>query len=102
MHQAGRYPEPRRGGLEGGEQLPVRLDTLRETGEFLGCAVGFEQPWRHAAEAGRRMGKASPLRPVGAILVFHRDPPLGLDRDGQAFPVNGNGNFHLTRTASFG
>ena len=43
-----------------------------------------------------------PWRPLGAIFLCHRDPSLWLDRDGQAFPVNGNGNFRLTGTASFG
>jgi len=34
--------------------------------------------------------------------LCHRNPPLWLDRDGQASPVSGNGNFRLTGTASFG
>ena len=40
-------------------------------------------------------------RPLGAIFLCHRDPPFWLDRDGQAFPVNGNGNFRLTESGVF-
>jgi hypothetical protein len=46
------------------------------------------------------MGKAPPWRPLGAIIDIHRFPPLWVDRDGQASPDNGNGNFRLTGTAS--
>jgi hypothetical protein len=38
---------------------------------------------------------------VGANIV-HRIPPLWSDCDGQAFSINGNGNFRLTETASVG
>jgi hypothetical protein len=47
---------------------------------------------------------AKPLRGASwalfsiAIVI----PLSGVDRDGQASPVNGNGNFRLTETASFG
>src|ERR1700761_6107190 len=52
--------------------------------------------------ATRRLGKALPWRLMGAIISVHRVPPQWLDRDGQASLVNGNANFRLTRTASFG
>ena len=73
-------------------------------------AVGAVEPGAHLerdppATIGpvRGPGKTPLWRPIGAMfLLYHRFPPLWLDRDGQAGPVNGNGNFRLTRTASFG
>ena len=35
----------------------------------------------------------SSVAPLGRISFIHRDPPLGLDRDGQTPPAYGNGNF---------
>ena len=93
MHQARRNAEPRRGRLEGGKQLPRRRHALWQAGKAFGRAVGLQQPRRQPPEAGRRVGTPPLWRPLGAIVLCHRDPPFWLDRDGQAFPVDGNGNF---------
>jgi hypothetical protein len=47
---------------------------------------------------------AKPVRGASAaqFSVAIVIPLSGGDRDGQAFPVNENGNFRLTGTASFG
>ena len=95
---------PSRGAaaLKAASSCPGDVDALRQAGKTLRRAVGLQQPRRHPPEAGRSMGKAPPWRPLGAIFLCHRDPPFWLDRDGQASPVNGNGNFRLTETASIG
>ena len=53
----------------------------------------FKQPRRQSPKAGRGMGMPPRWRLLGAIVLCHRDPPFWLDRDGQASPVDGNGNF---------
>ena len=65
VHQARRDAEPWRCRFEGGEQLPGRRDPLGQAGKALRRAVGLEQPRRHPPEAGRGMGKASPVAPLG-------------------------------------
>ena len=89
VHQPRRNPEPRRRGLEGGQQLPGQLDALRQPGKTLCRAVGLEQRRRQPPKAGRSMGmgKAPPLRPVGAIVLCHRDLPLWLIATGKPSPL---------------
>ena len=101
MHQPRRQAEPRRRRLEGGQQLPGHRHPVRQAGEALRRAVGPEQARRQPPKAGGGAGKAFPLRLSGAFHR-HRNPPFGLDRDGQTSPVSGNGNFRLIDEASSG
>ena len=87
VHQPRRNAEPRRRRLESGQQLPGRFDALRQPGKTLGRAVGLEQPRRQPPKAGRSMGKAPLLRPVGAIFLCHLDPPLWLIATGKPSPL---------------
>jgi hypothetical protein len=94
VHQAGRKPEPGRRRLEGGEQLPMHGDAVRQANKALGRAVNLQQAGCQSSKSGRASGKASPLRLKGTFRL-HRDPPSRLDRDGQAPSLAKTVCFHL-------
>src|SRR3954471_2673919 len=65
----------------------MAFDTLRKAGKCFRGAVGFEQLWRPSPKAGRGMGMPPRWRLVGAIILYHRDPPLGLIATGKPSPL---------------
>src|ERR1700761_4206688 len=94
-----------RGLLEGIQERQRLGRTSRQPLEAVGPVIPgphLERDSSATAGPNRGLGKALPWRLMGAIINIHRVPPQWLDRDGQAGPVNGNANFRLTRTASFG
>ena len=94
VHQARRQTEPRRGRLEGGQQLSGRRHAVRQAGEALRRAVGLQQARRQAPEAAWCRGKAPPLRPWGAIRSPSRSPSRWI-ATGKPPPSAEIGNFRL-------
>ena len=95
---------PSRGAaaLKAASSCPATADALRQPVEALGRAVGSQQARRQSAGSRWVAGHTFPVAPLGrfscAIVILLS----GLDRDGQASPVSGNGNFRLTAEASCG
>ena len=90
VHMAKRQAKAGCRCLEGGKQLPVHGDAVRQSIKGRGGAIDLQQAWRQSSKSGWGTGIASPWRPKGAFRL-HRDPPLRLDRDGQALGVGGIG-----------
>ena len=60
MHQARRQAEPRRRGLERGQQLSGHRHAIRQAVEALRRAVGLQQAGRQPSKAGGGAGTTSP------------------------------------------
>jgi hypothetical protein len=87
MYQARRNTKPWGRRFEASKQLARRIDPRWQTREILGHTVDFEQPRRHAPEAGRGAGKAPPWRPTGATLYCQSKSPLWLIATGKPLPA---------------
>lgn len=72
--------------------IALKVKDLESSTKFYEDVFGFRQVTTHRGKYSGHVSRHD----------IHRFPPLWADRDGHAFPVNGNGNFRLTRTASIG